>query len=303
MSKNSANQTVLVVGSTGFVGMEICRLLVKAGKDVKALVRSTSNPEKIKKLQEMGVETRVGDLKNADSIKKAIEGIEAVISTASSTLSRQEGDSIESVDNNGQLNLVQIAEDSGVHKFVFISFYPINHEFPVQIAKRHVEKKLMESKLNYTILQPGFFMEVWLSPAVGFDYQNSKVTIYGEGNNKIAWTSLFDVAALAVATLDNKAARNSVFPLCGPEELSPLEVVKEFENHFGNSFSIEYVPVHVLQEQKSSATDSLAKTFAGLMLGYAEGNHIDMTETRKVYPFRTGSIRDYVQRIPVGHEI
>jgi uncharacterized protein YbjT (DUF2867 family) len=303
MSKNSANQTVLVVGSTGSVGMEICRLLVKAGKDVKALVRSTSNPEKVKTLQEMGVETRVGDLKNAESIKKAVAGIDAVISTASSTLSRQEGDSIESVDNNGQLNLVQIAEDSGVSRFVYISFYPIGHEFPVQIAKRHVEQKLMESKLNYTILQPGYFMEVWLSPAVGFDFQNSKVTIYGEGKNKISWTSLFDVAALAVASLDNETARNSVLPLCGPEGMSPLEVVKEFENHFGHSFSIEHVPVSALLAQHSSATDSMAKTFAGLMLGYAEGNYIDMTETRKVYPFRTGSVRDYVQRIPVGHKI
>jgi uncharacterized protein YbjT (DUF2867 family) len=303
MSKNSRNQSVLVVGSTGFVGMEICRLLVKAGKDVKALVRSTSNPEKVKTLQEMGVETRVGDLKDADSIKKAVVGISSVISTASSTLSRQEGDSIESVDDNGQVNLIQIAENSGVNQFVFISFYPISQEIPVQNAKRHVEKTLMESELNYTILQPGFFMEVWLSPAVGFDYQNSKVTIYGEGKNKISWTSLFDVAALAVASLDNEAARNSVLPLCGPEDMSPLEVVKEFENHLGHSFSVEHVPVTALQAQQGSATDSMTKTFAGLMLGYAEGNNIDMTETRKVYPFRTGSIRDYVQRILVGHEI
>jgi uncharacterized protein YbjT (DUF2867 family) len=303
MSKNSGNQSVLVVGSTGFVGMEICRLLVKAGKDVKALVRSTSNPERVKNLQEMGVETRVGDLKNIDSIKKAVNGVDAVISTASSTLSRQEGDSIESVDDNGQVNLVQIAEDNGVNQFIYISFYPISQEFPVQNAKRHVEKKLMDSKLNYTILQPGFFMEVWLSPAVGFDFQNSKVTIYGEGKNKISWTSLFDVASLAVASLDNEAAKNSVFPLCGPEDMSPLEVVREFENHLGHSFSVEHIPVSGLQAQQASATDSMSKTFAGLMLGYAQGNHIDMTETRKVYPFRTGSIKDYVQKIKIGHEI
>jgi uncharacterized protein YbjT (DUF2867 family) len=303
MSKNSRNPSVLVVGSTGFLGMEICRQLVNSGKNVKALVRSTSDPEKIKALQRMGVETREGDLKNTVSIIKAMDGIDSVISTASSTLSRQEGDSIESVDENGQLNLVQAATDGGVNQFIFISIYPMSQQFPLQTAKRNVEKKLMGSKLNYTILQSGFFMEVWLSPAVGFDFPKSNVTIYGEGKNKLCWISLSDVAAIAVASLDNEAARNSVFQVGGPEAMSPLEVVKIFENHIGNGFAIVYVPIAALQARKTAATESLDESFAALMLAYAEGDNIDMTEIRKVYPFRLTSVIDYVQRVPIGHEI
>jgi uncharacterized protein YbjT (DUF2867 family) len=303
MSKNSRNPSVLVVGSTGFLGMEICRQLVNSGKNVKALVRSTSDPEKIKALQRMGVETREGDLKNTVSIIKAMDGIDSVISTASSTLSRQEGDSIESVDENGQLNLVQAATDGGVNQFIFISIYPMSQQFPLQTAKRNVEKKLMGSKLNYTILQSGFFMEVWLSPAVGFDFPKSNVTIYGEGKNKLCWISLSDVAAIAVASLVNEAARNSVFQVGGPEAMSPLEVVKIFENHIGNGFAIVYVPIAALQARKTAATESLDESFAALMLAYAEGDNIDMTEIRKVYPFRLTSVIDYVQRVPIGHEI
>ena len=37
----------LVVGATGMVGGEVCRLLAAAGKPVRALVRPTSNPEKV----------------------------------------------------------------------------------------------------------------------------------------------------------------------------------------------------------------------------------------------------------------
>jgi uncharacterized protein YbjT (DUF2867 family) len=303
MSKNSRNQSVLVVGSTGYLGMEICRQLVNAGKNVKALVRPTSDPVKVNALQQMGVETREGDLKNTASLKDAIDGVDSVISTASSTLSRQEGDSIESVDDNGQLNLVQAAMESGVNQFIFISFYPISQQFSLQTAKRKVEKKLMGSKLNYTILQSGFFMEVWISPAVGFDFPNSKVTIYGEGKNKLCWISLVDVAAIAVASLDNEAARNSVFQVGGPEAMSPLEVVKIFENHIGNPFAIEYVPIAALQAQKTSATESIGESFAALMLAYAEGDNIDMTETRKVYPFRLTSVMDYVQRVPAGQQV
>ncbi len=293
----------MVVGSTGLLGMEICRQLVNAGKNVKALVRSSSDPAKVKALQQLGVETREGDLKNTASIKKAIEGVGAIISTASSTLSRQEGDSIESVDNKGQVSLVQIARDGGVNQFIFISIYPMTQESPLQRAKRKVENELLDSKMNYTILQSGYFMEVWLGPAVGFDFPNSKVTIYGEGKNKLSWISLMDVAAVAVASLDNEAARNSIFQLGGPEALSPLEVVRIFEKHAGSRFVIEYVPIVALQTQKTSATDSLSESFAALMLNYAAGDNIDMKETRKVYPFSLTSVMDYVQKFPVKHEV
>jgi hypothetical protein len=42
-------------------------------------------------------------------MREACEGAEVVISTASSTLSRQEGDSIETVDRIGQLSLIETA--------------------------------------------------------------------------------------------------------------------------------------------------------------------------------------------------
>jgi uncharacterized protein YbjT (DUF2867 family) len=303
MTDQAKKTSVLVVGATGFLGMEICRQLIQAGKSVKAFVRTSSDPAKIKTLQEMGAETREGDLKNINSIIKAVAGVDAIISTASSTLSRQEGDSIESVDNDGQLKLIQVASDKHVNQFVFISFSPMKGEFPLQISKRNVERTLMESKMNYTILQPTFFMEIWLSPALGFDYQNSKTTIYGEGKNKLSWISLVDVAAIAVASLDSETARNSIFPLGGPEMLSPLEVVRIFEKHTGNKFTVDHVPVEALQAQKNAAADPMSESFACLMLAYTDGDNIDMSETRKVYPFRLTSVSDFVQRIPIVHEI
>jgi NADH dehydrogenase len=303
MSENLKDSSVLVVGSTGLLGMEICRQLTKAGKNVKALVRPSSDYKKVTALKEMGAEIREGDLKNISSIRKAIEGVSYVISTASSTFSRQEGDSIESVDRDGQSNLVKIAGDAGVKQFIFISFSPMPLEFSLQTAKRNTEKLLKESKMNYTILQPGFFMEVWLSPAVGFDLPQSKATIYGNGKNKLHWISLKDVAAFAVASLNNEAVRDSVCQLGGPEALSPLEVVRIFEKQTGNSFTTEYVPLAALQARKAAATDSFSESFAALMLMYAQGDNIDTTETRKVYPFRMISVADYAQTFKAEHKI
>lgn len=294
--ENLKNSSVIVIGATGFLGTEICRQLLEAKIKVKGLVRSSSDPAKVQVLKDMGVETVIGDIKDVASLNNALKDVSAVISSASSTLSRQQGDSIETVDDAGQHNVVKAAKNAGVNQFIFISFHSMSQEFPLQRAKRAVEKQLMESKMNYTILQPTFFMEVWLSPAIGFDYPNSKATIYGEGINKLSWISLKDVAAFAVACLDNPSAMNSVFELGGPDALAPIEVVKIFEQHTGSGFTLQHVPLEALHAQKNAAVDSLSESFAALMIAYAEGDTIDMKEASKIYPVRMTSVTDYVKQ-------
>ena len=49
--------------------------------------------------------------------------------------------------------------------------------------KREVERHLKESGMTYTILQPTFFMEVWLSPALGFDAAQGTAQVYGSGES------------------------------------------------------------------------------------------------------------------------
>jgi uncharacterized protein YbjT (DUF2867 family) len=296
-------ETVFVVGATGHLGMEVCRQLVQLKKNVKGLIRTTSDPTRVQALKDMGVETVTGDIKDMSSLMPACQGADAIISTATSTVSRQQGDSIETVDHNGQLNVVDAAVAGGVKKFVFISFPDMPGEFALQTAKRSVEKKLQESKLNYTVLRPTYFMEVWLSPALGFDYPNAKATIYGEGAKKISWISLFDVASFAVASLDNQAARNEKIELGGPEGLSPHEVVRIFEEHMGKSFSLQQVPVEALQGQRDTAPDSLSKSFASLMLGISEGSEINMKKTLQDFPIKLRSVHDYVERVMPVEEV
>src|SRR5438552_18086288 len=155
----------LIVGATGLLGSEICRRLCASGKTVRALVRPTADPTKLETLKSLGATLFQGDLKDRSSLEVACWGVTALISTASSTLSRQAGDSIQSVDLEGQIQLIDAARAAGIGHFVFISFPNVaNLDFPLQTAKRTVERYLRESGLTYTVLRPTFFMEVWLSP-------------------------------------------------------------------------------------------------------------------------------------------
>lgn len=285
----------LVVGATGLLGSEICRLLAAEGKPAKALVRPTSDQNKVAELETLNVEIARGDLKDRSTLDAACWGVHVVISTASSTLSRQEGDSIQTVDLEGQLNLIDAAKAAGVSQFVLISFPQVDVEFPLQTAKRRVEDHLKNSGLTYTILRPTFFMEVWLSPALGFDVANAKAQIYGSGENKISWISYRDVAKFAVASLDNPEARNAVIELGGPEALSPLEVVQVFERMKGGKFDVQYVSEEALKEQRDTASDPLQQSFAGLMLYYSRGDTIDMKKTLQTFPVQLTSVKDYAQ--------
>ncbi len=288
---------ILVAGATGLVGREICRLLSERGKPVRALVRATSNPQLVDGLKKRGAETVVGDLKDAKSLEAACRNVQTVISTVSSTFSRREGDSIESVDRQGQIRLIDAAKAAGVRRFILISF---NHQkLPASCAlseaKNAAEQQLMRSGMEFTILRPAAFMEVWLSPALGFDAANGKATIYGSGKNPISWISLFDVAAFAAAGDDNPSARNRIIELGGPDALSPLEVVGIFEGAIGRKFELQFVPEEALVGQRNAATDPMQHSFATLMLYYAKGDPIDMSKTAKDFSIRLKSVRDYAR--------
>ena len=285
---------ILVVGATGLLGSEICRGLRAAGRPVRAVTRAGSEQEKIETLRSMGAATTIADLKDPASLAQACEGVEAVITTASSTLSRQEGDSIETVDRLGQLSLIAAAKQAGVEHYIYISIPPsFRYDCPLLRAKREVEAAVEGSGMEYTVLLACYFMEVWLSPALGFDYPSGRATIPGSGEEPISWVSLRDVAGFAVDSLSNRAVRNRRLVVGGPRNVAPLEVVLAFEAATGRPFAVEHVSQEALEKQYAEAVDPMSRTFAALMLEYAHGCLMDTSDTLGLMPRRLTTIQDY----------
>ncbi|MCP5115625.1 MAG: SDR family oxidoreductase [bacterium] len=287
----------LLVGSTGVLGTEICRQMREQGLPVKAMVRNGADPAKVDTLKGLGVEFAEADLKEPSSVERACQGIQSVISTASSTFSRREGDSIQTVDLEGQSRLVDAAQAAGAEHFVFISF-PDNPalRYPLTEAKRVVERRLQQCGLAYTILQASYFMEVWLTPMLGFDVANGQVKVYGQGKNKISWISYPDVARFAIKALSEPRARNQIIKVGGPEALSPLDVVRAFEAAGSKEIAVEHVPESGLRAQFEAAEDPMQKSFAALMVQYAAGDAMEMAETLRLLPVELTSVRDYASR-------
>lgn len=245
---------ILVVGATGIVGGMITQTLLEQGKEVRILVRSNSPSEELAQegratsadaLIEAGAQPVYGDLRDRASLDTAVQGVETVITTANSA-GRGGEDNPQSVDLEGNRNLIEAARDGGVEHFIFVSALGAdpNHPAPFMQAKAESEATLRESGMEYTILAPNLFMEVWAAIVVGMPaLQDQPVTLVGEGRRRHSFISNRDVAAFAVATLDHPEARNRYLTIGGPEALSWRDVVATYERVLDRSIPVQYVEV------------------------------------------------------------
>ncbi len=286
---------ILVVGATGSVGKEVVLRLRKKEANVRAMVRGGGSRAESKPLADAGVEIVDGDLTNPETLAPACAGVHTIVCTATSMPHAKEN-GLRRIDLEGTLSLISAAEKSAVKKFVYLSYSGgIRQDSPLETAKRQCEKRLLSSSMRAIILRPTCFMEMWLSPALGFDPKSGTARIYGSGQAPVSYISAFDVADFAVATALGHQPANEVLELGGPEPISQLQAVHIFENVMHKTIAVQYVPVEALKQQHESA-DPLQKTFAALCLGLAAGDVIPAARDNAArYGVKLHSVQDYAK--------
>jgi uncharacterized protein YbjT (DUF2867 family) len=294
------NSKTLVVGSTGYLGRAVVALLADAGTPVRALVRPSRGSEVTAGFAS-SVEIARGDLKDPASLAAACQGVTSIVSTATATSSRLEGDSIETVDARGQESLVDAAKAAGVRRFVFVSFAESKIDFALQRAKRAVERRIEASGLETTILRPSYFMEGWLSPKLGFDPANGKAQVFGRGASSVSWISIVDVARFAAAAVTDDRLTGKVLPLGGPDALSQRDVIDLFGELGAKSIEVGETPEGELEKQRLNAKDSLYEAYAAFMLGVARGQVVDAHEALELVPGRLATVREFAARVMKSH--
>jgi NADH dehydrogenase len=283
------------------VGGQVAAILLGQGKRVTALVRHGTDPGKLDPLIRAGARLVEGDLKDPESLRAACGGIRTVISTASATISRRGDDSIERVDRDGQMALIDAATGMGAQHFIYVSFSGnIKGDFPLCAIKRAVEDHLRQSGIGYTILRPSYFMEVWLSPHTGFDPVGGRVRLYGSRENPVSFVSAADVARYVAGSVDNPAVLDETIELGGPAAVSPEGVVLLFEEALGREIAREQVPESALEQRAASAGDALERSIAGLALNVARGDPIDMAPALARVAVRLTPVEEYVSRVAAG---
>lgn len=101
---------VLVVGATGDVGSAAAKIAVTKGHAVRALVRSTSNRDKLEEAKDK-VEFVEGDILDTGSLERALDGVEGVIVSIRLTPGEmQKGRTYKDVEEQGIKNLIEVGK-------------------------------------------------------------------------------------------------------------------------------------------------------------------------------------------------
>jgi len=291
---------ILVVGATGVLGGEICRRLAIRGDHVRALVRPSSDPGRVRALERLVTEIAPGDLRDAPSLGTACAGVDAVITTASAVPHRFSAgrNDIATVDLEGTMRLIDTARDAGIGHFVYVSLSGnLDPPCPLRDAKRDVERRLRAAGMRYTVVRPSAVMEAWLAPAAGFDYPRAIATVDGAGDGPISWIALGDLAEFSVRSLAAPAAWSTTLELGGPEAVTPLEVVRTFERASGRRFAVTHVPEEALEGHEEAATDDMTRSIWALRRAGMRGDPIPMTGLLSAIPLALTSVSQYAERV------
>jgi nucleoside-diphosphate-sugar epimerase len=109
--------TTLVTGATGRIGSRLVPRLLAWGEEVRVLVRDGARAES---QREAGAEVVVGDLRDEDTVRRAVEGADAVVHLAASFRGVCDDEAV-AVNENAALGLARGAVAAGVERFVFAS--------------------------------------------------------------------------------------------------------------------------------------------------------------------------------------
>src|SRR5438445_1456202 len=114
------------------------------------------------------------------------------------------------VDYEGNVNLIRAAEAAGVRRFVLVSIDGARADHPLELwrMKYRAEEALRASRLDWVIVRPNAFMELWAEIVGGPVFKDGKATVFGRGDNPVNFNSAKAVASLVnVALFDPDLSR------------------------------------------------------------------------------------------------
>jgi len=294
----------VLIGGTGFLGSAVAEEMVKRKLPLRCLVRKDSD---ISKLKQLGVELFEGDARDTDSLKKVLEGAESVISSFTTRLfKRPKAAYFWDNDYQGNFNLIQLAREQKVKKYIFVSYWGLAKfgDFEHGKAKKSVEDLLKISGLDYTIFRVTTLatdMSVLLGNSLK---KKGWAPMFMKREEKVRPILLEDLARCMVDALDNKKASCKVVEVAGEEEYTFVELNHLFSKVLNKKVRFIFVPskiAYFLAGIIDILTDRVYNA-KGLVSAFTGGSTCDISEMKDIFSINQGSfgkyLEDYFQNSP-----
>ncbi len=288
-------QTVLVVGATGNLGSRVTKALVQRGKRVCALVRPSTDASA---LTSLGVEVRRGDLTKPATLPPALEGVDALVTSAIGYSLRKPEDSLQAVDLEGNRNLVDAARKANLRRFVFTSILTCDQapDVPHFWAKKVTEDHLEETGVPFVSLRPGAYFggPMWTQ-------QIASGSLMAMGPTNIPWTHIHvdDVAIALARAVDEPRAVGKRIDLGCDRPVSLEDLARLIRQETGVPIRIAPPPANRPWGGPSNpaAGEERARDMRAMMAYFATGKYVaDTRQQAELFP-PVPTIEDAVRRV------
>ena len=240
---------ILVTGGTGFVGPKVVHALREQDRPVRCLVRK---PSAAGSLASWGCELVQGDVTDAASLRRAVEGCEVVVHLVA--IRQGQPEKFQRVMEQATRDLVAAAKEAGVRRFVLMSALGTSEEtkdlVPYYHAKWENEQTVATSALEHVIFRPSFIFgrDGGILPTFKKLARLAPVTpIIGSGTQRIQPIWIDDVAAYFAAGVERPEAAGRIFELGGPDEVSWNEFWERLKRALGVRRPSVHVPVGLMR--------------------------------------------------------
>lgn len=256
---------VLITGAAGFVGRHLVRYLADRNYCIRAMVRKNSN---ISFLQDLNIEVIEADLRIKNSLQSALDDTDFVVHLAT-TMKGPWEEYLEST-VKGTQRLLEIAKDSNVKKFIYISsiavsdISDVNGKFITEDAayakeplsyyersKIQAEKVVLEfSKegLPCIIIRSGVIYGPHgkLYPSrLGYSLGQDRFLVIGNGKNKIPLVYIHNLIDAIYLAIESHNSKGEIYNIIDEQVITQEGYLKVIKEKLNPSLSIIRVPCFV----------------------------------------------------------
>jgi len=241
---------ILVTGGTGFVGPKVVHALRERELPVRCLVRTPSSSP-AQSLATWGCELVQGDVTDAQSLRRAVEGCDTVVHLVAIRQGSQE--KFERVMEQATRDLVAAAKEAAVQRFVLMSALGTSEEtknlVPYFHAKWENEQTVASSGLEHVIFRPSFiFGDGGILMTFKRLARVAPVTpIIGSGKQRIQPIWIDDVAAYFAEGVQRPDVTGRIFELGGPDAVSWNEFWERLKRALGVRRPSVHVPMRLMR--------------------------------------------------------
>jgi uncharacterized protein YbjT (DUF2867 family) len=275
---------ILIAGGTGRLGTLLVNRLVNRDLQVRVLTRDPARAEPL--TGELVTVVR-GNVRDRESLVPATAGVDVVVSAVHGFTEPRRG-SLEAVDRDGNVNLIDAAKAAGA-AFVLMSTVGAAADSPMELfrMKHAAEQHAATSGVPTTIVRATAFLELWIDVLNQTTGRSGRPLVFGHGRNPINFVSVGDVAALVEHAVIDPATRGMILEIGGSENLTFDELAQAVQIAAGRAGAPRHVPPALLQLMANSigrVKPQLGRQTRAALVMDRTDLIFDTTRIHKLYP-------------------